>query len=274
MMCTVALFHQIPGELTPLLDKSFSILTKLGKILALLLEPLSGLVEYTAPQTGGPDHYSFIWNGLRSLMSIVFPYTHPSNPGRWVSPISSFVQSFTLAYTRRVARERMSVSIVADTVGTVSGMSYRLGRAEDQEVVNLVLPVLLQGIYSKNQTAGAAYEASLKQLCFLLPEKTVETVLEKLLTALESLTESHQLHASLRLLTQLVPLLVQRNPGLIPQLLTLTLPAIDSSEPFKTVQALTFYIVLMSHLGCNDISFLEVDDIPIEAISTVRQGHR
>lgn len=268
-----------------LLDKNPNILRKLAKIFALLLEPLSGPAPLQ-PAVAGEAAVMFVptaatvWDYIQSFVSLIFPSTHPSNNGRWSQPISHFVSAFIQAYTRRVARERMSSSAVKESVGRLCEgppderipiLSYRLGRAEDEKLADLFLPVMLQGIYSKNPTAGASYETSIKRVCTLLPESSLERVLDQLMSSLEAVTESHQLQASLRLLTQLVPLTIQRMPGVIPQLLTLTLPAIDGAEPFKTVQALTFYSVLFSNIGCQDLtSTMEVDEFPIDQASDVR----
>lgn len=276
----------VSGELTPLLDKNLNILRKLAKIVALLLEPLGGPLSMERNQPSGtPSTRSCskirngnktVWEYIQSFVSLVLPLTHPSNVGKWTVAVSHFVSAFILAYTRRVGRERMSTAVVNESTGRVciteSGvveLSHRMGREEDEKVVELFLPVLLQGIYSKNQSAGASCESGVKRLCYLLPETTLERLLEQLVAALEAVTESHQLQVSLRLLTQLIPLILQRTPGMVPQLLTLTLPAIDGAEPFKTVQALTFYSVLFSRIVCKDLSSIEVDDIPIEKVANV-----
>lgn len=270
------IFSQVGGEFTPLLDKNLNIIRKLAKILALLLEPLSGPADLTqskqfATGTSGIQ----AWEYLRSLVSLIYPLSHPSNTGKWSLSVGHFVNAFIQAYTRRMARERMSSLVVDDRTGRicdnagVAMKSNRLGRAEDEEIVALFMPLLLQGIYSKNQTAGSAYESCIKRLCYLLPELTLEPVLEKVIAALEAVTESHQLQAALRLLAQLTPLIIQRTPGIIPQILNMTLPAIDGAEPFKTVQALTFYAVLFSHIGCRDLTDIEIEELPVDDVAEV-----
>lgn len=285
-MSHVCLFFllQVGGELSPLLDKNLNILRKLAKIIALLLEPLSGPVHLQQGSQCDKLLSTTLWDYIYPFASLILPLTHPSNTGKWTQPLSHFVSAFVQAYTRRVARERMSDTVVTDSAGRLCGtsqegtgttptmiLSYRLGRPEDEKIVELFLPVLLQGIYSKNHTAGTSYEAAIKRLCYLSPSLALERVLEQLTVSLEAVTESHQLQASLRLLTQLIPLTIQHLPGVIPQLLRLILPAIDGAEPFKTVQALTFYSVLFSHIGCQDLaSSMEIDDFPIEQASEVR----
>lgn len=242
----------------------------------MLLEPLAGPTPmdntHQLTATGNPT----AWDYLESSISLIFPLSHPSNTGKWTTPVSYFVNALILAYTRRVARERMSSEVVRDCVGrkwdeNSLKSSYRLGRAEDEKFVDLFMPLLLQGMYAKNQTACTAYESSIKRLCSLLPEMTVEPILEQLVSALDAVTSSHQLQVALRLLSQLTPVILQRAPGILPQFLTSTLPAIDGADPFKTVQALTFYSVLFSHLGSRDLSAVEVDDLPLEQIAQVRQ---
>lgn len=59
--------------------------------------------------------------------------------------------------------------------------SCRLGRLEDERIVDLFLPLLMQGIYSKSQSAGSSFEGAIKRLCFLLPDRSLQPVLNQLM---------------------------------------------------------------------------------------------
>lgn len=52
---------------------------------------------------------------------------------------------------------------------------------------------LYLGIYCKNNTIAITYEISIRSLCYLVPDLTLEPVLEQSIAALETLTETHQL---------------------------------------------------------------------------------
>lgn len=183
-----------------MLLKQPHLLRKLAKVIALLLPPLDGPVRLngsalTATNTVGvtvsdnvEDQRSVsvrsIWENLEALLSVAFPLTHPSHGGKWTGPISQFIDALVLAYTRRVARERMSTCVVPATVGRLCSsdkplMSYRLGRREDEKLTELLLPLLLQGMYSKSLNASTAYETAIKRLCYLLPDVALPTVLER-----------------------------------------------------------------------------------------------
>lgn len=91
----------------------------------------------------------------------------------------------------------------------------------------------------------------------------------RILAALETVTESHQVQSAFRLLSQLCSLVLQRAPELVADLLTLSLPGIDSGDPFKTVQVLTFYVVLLGQMAAQDFSDVDVNSVPFEQISEV-----
>jgi hypothetical protein len=94
--------------------------------------------------------------------------------------------------------------------------------------------------------------------------------LHRILSALATVTDSHRIQSALRLLIHLCPLILQRMPELIPDMLSLTLPALDTSDPFKTVQALTFYIIFFSHVKATDISHLDAENFQINSFLSVR----
>jgi hypothetical protein len=134
----------------------------IAKIVVLLLEPIDGPqiiandnchviripeskdYDETVLQKSDPS----VWDLLETFLSVLFPLTHPNNLEVYTVPISRFVSSFIIAYTRRVSRERMTESVVDYSVGRCRRMdvikSYRLGQKEDKKIVSLFLPLLFQ----------------------------------------------------------------------------------------------------------------------------------
>ncbi|XP_053990948.1 uncharacterized protein LOC128883022 [Hylaeus volcanicus] len=276
-------FSKIPviAELLQLSSKQQYAYSILAKIVVLLLEPIDGPQIVTSDNChvipmaeSQPYDEAFsrtndpsIWDLLETFLSVLFPLTHPNNLEAYTIPISRFVSSFIISYTRRVSRERMTDSVVDYKVGRCRRMdvikSYRLGQKEDKKIVSLFLPLVLQGIYSKSSNASSAFEYAMKHLCYLHPSSTLPIVTDQILSALATLTDSHRIQSALRLLIHLCPLILQRMPELIPDMLSLTLPALDTSDPFKTVQVLTFYIIFFSHMKATDISHLDTESIQI-----------
>ncbi|PHJ21893.1 hypothetical protein CSUI_004259, partial [Cystoisospora suis] len=122
----------------------------------------------------------------------------------------------------------------------------RLGRKDDEKLVSLLAPLFLQGMFSKQFGIAACYEDGIKLLCHMAPECLVEEVLERALSALETVTEANQ-NNIMRLLTRLAQTLVKYAPSMLPSILSLTLPGIDPADPLKTFLTLSFYAVLFSY---------------------------
>lgn len=91
----------------------------------------------------------------------------------------------------RVARER--------TLGEDGG-GNRLGQADIAAVAAAVLPLALQGLYSKSSTATLQSCTALRHLGFLDPATTLPPLLARVYGALTTLTEVHQTSSALEVL--------------------------------------------------------------------------
>jgi hypothetical protein len=147
---------QVPQEYNVLQDRTP--FRKAAKLLIYLLEPLS-VAEALPPsdenerEKGGSLHPTqrHVFAFLEALVNTVFPYTHPSNIGKWGSFVASLVSHLVAAYCRRVLRERQGVSVVKGCVGREVDpetgevlRDLRLQRRDDEKMVDIFLPLLLQ----------------------------------------------------------------------------------------------------------------------------------
>eukprot|EP00922_Rhytidocystis_sp_ex-Travisia-forbesii_P015376 GHVS01022934.1.p1 GENE.GHVS01022934.1~~GHVS01022934.1.p1 ORF type:complete len:2097 (+),score=211.49 GHVS01022934.1:68-6358(+) len=142
----------------------------------------------------------------------------------------------------------------------------RLGRKEDEKIAELLYPLLLQGAYAKQHSVANSFEDALKRICHLLPDIYLEPVVLRLMEMLAAVSESHQTLSSVRLLTQLCPLILKYSPRYLGELLILTLPGIEPADPFKTVQTLTLYSVLFSYIPCADTSDLDLSQVDFRSV--------
>ncbi|PFH36451.1 hypothetical protein BESB_046430 [Besnoitia besnoiti] len=129
----------------------------------------------------------------------------------------------------------------------------RLGRQEDEKVVELLGPLFLQGMFSKHMGVASCYEDGMKLLCHLQPEKVVEGLLERATASLEDVIEARH-STTVQLLTRTAQTLVKFAPAALPTILSLTLPGIDPADPLKTFLTLSFYTVLFSYIPLIDCS--------------------
>nr|CEL65957.1 TPA: hypothetical protein BN1204_017880 [Neospora caninum Liverpool] len=129
----------------------------------------------------------------------------------------------------------------------------RLGRREDEKVVQLLAPIFLQGMFSKHMAVASCYEDGMKLLCHLQPEKVIEGVLERAAASLETVTEANHTN-TVQLLSRSAQTLVKFAPSALPTILSLTLPGLDPADPLKTFLTLSFYTVLFSYIPLIDCS--------------------
>ncbi|KAF8820506.1 hypothetical protein IE077_003114 [Cardiosporidium cionae] len=211
---------QIPGT------KSIKLLEILAKIFVYLLEPInssSSPEKHVAIEATTATSYPTILSFIEAFVNAVFPYTNPSNDGKWSSQIGIFFGTFVSFYSLRVCRERLGEAFTAPLCGrsyavegsilegqnsiTINGktlLCQRLTKDCDVTLAKLLYPLIMQGLYSRNPSVVARFENSLRDLCFLLPDEMLEPTVLRLLESLEVVSESHQTHASLRLLGKLI----------------------------------------------------------------------
>ncbi|GBE58893.1 very large low complexity protein [Babesia ovata] len=245
--------ESIPGEYTVLLLHPLYTCKILGQLLAYLVCSISEQGEPVVPFATDFMDY------LSSSVSVMYPYTHPSNGGRWSANLANFVKHFVLTYTVRVGRERGSPKVVASTVGTVNGDArFRLTRANDVAIVDLFFSMARQGIYCKNVTLAPYYEDAIKRLCTLVPDRTLSELVDHLIMSTETLTEPHRILSCLRIFGQLTPTILTYTPLALLPILDACVKGIDAADLFKTGQALTLVNIIFSHMPCRDLSDIEI----------------
>ncbi|BAM41957.1 conserved hypothetical protein [Theileria orientalis strain Shintoku] len=260
----------MPGEYTCLLIKSLKMSKKMSKLLVLLMHPSKDVAvkcvdcvdNNTEEKCGHQSRESRLvltetseglnWESwkkeeekghdifeyLRCLVNVVYPYTHPSNNGKWSLNISLFVKYLALAYTRKAIRERTGFS---------GGNLIEYDKAAlDENVSDLLYGVSKQGMFSKNIQICNNYEETIKRICHLCPQRYLISTAEKFIENCNVVNEPNQLLGSLRLLTQLSPLIVRLMPNVVHDLLNTLLSFINLSEPFITTQSLILISLVVS----------------------------
>ncbi|KAH8741753.1 hypothetical protein FG386_001327 [Cryptosporidium ryanae] len=204
---------------------------------------------------------------LQNLLNILYPLTHPSNSGKWSHSISIFIQAFTYQYCKRIYRERLELPEKKESKQLIEN-SF-LCRFDDEYMLTIFIPLLEQGIYSKDIQISGRYEDSLKRWTYILPDILLNYLINiRIIPALEVETETHQVYVAFRLLSTITPLIMQFVPENIPRLLDLSLNGIDIADPMKINQALFFYTVLFYYSQSIPIRNLEFDEYEvIESIS-------
>ncbi|KAF7456213.1 hypothetical protein HWI79_3258 [Cryptosporidium felis] len=261
--------------------KPINIFSKFAVIFTHLLKSLANLEPRTQTLEGKsidklkdelPNQVKAVPEALKNLVSIVYPLNHPSNVGKWSHGISIFVQALTYQYCKRIFRERVEFesnfernenSALGRTkmIGAESEFS-RLCRFDDEFYLTILFPLIEQGIYSKDTQVAGRYEDSLKRWTYILPDVLLTYLLNmKLMPALQGDTETHQVYIAFRILTTILPLIVQFIPQDLPGFMEISLQGIDISDPMKINQALFFLTILFYNLQqTREIKTLDFDE--------------
>lgn len=183
-------------------------LAKLGKMLVFLLgkggppEPVQMADLAIIPPTGGELDGAYgedgrgekrvVSPGARGLLSVflsVRTYVHPSNGGRWAVEIALMMSSTLNSLAARVGEETMLREI-----GRVPP-NGELTRDDARVVVDALLPLVLEMVYSKNPSVSAVSNVCLSSLAALSPQTVAPAAAELILRALDpvaSINHTHQ----------------------------------------------------------------------------------
>ena len=180
---------------------------------------------------------------LTRLIKAVESYLHPSNNGYWTYRISQLLASLC-EYTLERVRSECALP---------DGDPCKLTPADINNVAELILPLALQGLYSKSGTATLHSCMVLRHLGFLAPNIALPPLMVRGYQALTTLTEVHQTSSALEAMAAVAyPVIRAGNfdagASHVAELMELTLTGIDANDLPKTWATLRFYTVLLSGL--------------------------
>ena len=194
------------------------------------------------------------------LLSFVTPYFNPSNIGSWTFTLGAFLHYFCYEVAHRVgvaaSLDAMKESNSSVLEALLKAEPYLTQAAiPPKELVALLdalLPLCQQALYSKNGHVGRAGEAALIYLAQIDPVHITPPFIDFAMSALgvSAVNLAHQAPSALSALTRLLQPALRRDPSILlsrlPQLLQLSLAGIDSNDQNKTIRTLILYRNLVS----------------------------
>lgn len=235
---------------------------KLSKLLVFCCGKNDVVMEvYGSPGEPPEDNLS-VSHGTEDLLrffSFVGPYFNPSNTGSWTFPLGVLLHYISFEFCRRIGRDdsqetlAQSLPNIAAVVAKVEPFK-QCARIPEHEIVlilDAILPLCQQALYSKSSQVSRAGEAALLYLS-QIDYKICSPLLDFAMRALDvsSVTQSHQAPAALSTLNRLVLPSLRKNPAILlerlPDILRLSLAGIDSNDEEKTIRTLIFYRTLTS----------------------------
>uniref|UniRef100_A0A8C5UGN2 Proteasome activator subunit 4 n=1 Tax=Malurus cyaneus samueli TaxID=2593467 RepID=A0A8C5UGN2_9PASS len=218
-------------------------------------------VMWITAMMGGPS--KLVQKHLSGLFNSIASFYHPSNNGRWLNKLMKLLQRLPSSVVRRLHRERYKKM----TWLTPVPESHKLTDQDVTDFVECIIQPVLLAMFSKTGSLEAAQ--ALQNLALMRPELVIPPVLEKTYPALETLTEPHQLTATLSCVigvarslvsggkwfpegpTHMLPLLMRALPGVDPN---------DFSKCMITFQFIATFSTLVPLVDCSSV-LQERDDL-------------
>ncbi|KAM5165243.1 proteasome activator complex subunit 4 [Mantella aurantiaca] len=218
-------------------------------------------VIWITAMMGGP--IKTVQKHLTGLFNSIASFYHPSNNGRWLTKLMKLLQRLPCSVVRRLHRERYKKPSWLTPVPE----SHKLSDQDVTDFVESIIQPVLLAMFSKTGSLEAAQ--ALQNLALMRPELVIPPVLERTYPALETLTEPHQLTATLSCVigvarslvaggrwfpegpTHMLPLLMRALPGVDPN---------DFSKCMITFQFIATFSTLVPLVDCSSV-LQERDDL-------------
>ncbi|XP_062911944.1 proteasome activator complex subunit 4-like isoform X1 [Mobula hypostoma] len=212
------------------------------------------VVVWITSMLGGPSKLA--QKHLNGLFNSIASFYHPSNNGRWLMKLMKLIQRLPTSVVRRLHRERYKKTTWLNTVPD----SHKLTEQDITDFVESIKQPVVLAMFSKIGSLEAAQ--ALQNLALMRPELVIPPVLEKTYPALQTLTEPHQLTATLSCVigvarslvsggrwfpegpTHMLPLLMRALPGVDPN---------DFSKCMITFQFIATFSTLVPLVDCSSI---------------------
>uniref|UniRef100_A0A673MFT3 Proteasome activator complex subunit 4B n=1 Tax=Sinocyclocheilus rhinocerous TaxID=307959 RepID=A0A673MFT3_9TELE len=217
------------------------------------------VVLWISSMLGGPQNQ--VQKQLNGLFSSIASFYHPSNNG------TICCSRLPASVVRRLHRERYKKPCWITPVPA----SHRLTDQDVTDFVESMKQPVLMAMFSKTGSMDAAQ--ALQNLALMRPELVIPPVLEKTYPAMETLTEPHQLTATLSCMIGMARSLLSggrhypEGPAHVLPLLMRALPGVDPNDFSKcmiTFQFIATFTTLVPLVDCssalhekNDLSEME-----------------
>lgn len=194
------------------------------------------------------------------FLSFATPYFNPSNLGSWTFTLGAFLHYFCYEVCCRVGTAGSMEALKGSRPDLAKALcevepSLTVASIPPHEIValmNALLPLCQQALYSKNGHVGRAGEAAMLYLAQVDPARVTPAFIDFATRALDitAVNLAHQAPAALSALTRLLQPALRSSPSILlarlPEILRLTLAGIDSNDQNKTIRTLILYRSLTS----------------------------
>lgn len=214
---------------------------------------------------------SFILQQVSRMVTLLEQFFHPSNGGSWTGKLASFLKHLVRHLMRVISRQDQGKE------------ESRISPGVQKEVVGLFLKMAARGQYSKQEEMRLKSCQAISQLAYLDPQNVLSLVHQRFVGALESLTATGTLAASVHAFALCIrPMLIhglQLEDGLEPleaafqaigQGMMDLLPGLDANDTLKTSTVFRFFAAVVFSVPVLDASLpLDVELWSEEVLSRI-----
>ncbi|XP_015766712.1 PREDICTED: proteasome activator complex subunit 4-like [Acropora digitifera] len=200
-------------------------------------------------------HSSATQDHLNKLFRALESFYHPSNNGRYTGKLQRFLYNLPKEMIKRLHREKFPKK----SWETPIPEEFKLTDDELTSFVECIKPAVMLAVFNKTGSFDAA--GALQNLSLIKPDVVLPTLLDKLYVALATLTEPHQLTATLNCVTSVARALVRPDASYpagrrhVLTLLQLVLPGIDPNDFRKSLGTFMFIstvVCLVPVVDCSE----------------------
>eukprot|EP00803_Ostreobium_quekettii_P004443 evm.model.scf_1622.1 EVM.evm.TU.scf_1622.1 scf_1622:15-10438(-) len=190
--------------------------------------------------------------GLRCMekfVSLLEQYCHPSNNGRWTGDLASFLNYLVKYFLEQLAKQGRE---------GLTEPRHTISKQTEKSILRCLLLMASRGQYSKEEDMRLKASLAMCNLAYVDPERVLPLVHKRFEEAMESLTATHQLSASIHGLGICVrPMLLaglhldggfdarEAATESIAAAMMEVLPGLDANDQTKTGAVLRFYAAVM-----------------------------
>jgi hypothetical protein len=248
-------------------EEGIDFVAKVAKLLALNIGVDTPKDSIAADAGRSSSKFSQGTADVLRMLHFVTPYFNPSNIGSWTFTLGAFLHYFSYEVCHRVGVAtsvealKESQPKVADSLIQMEPYltAVSIPPKELVAMMDALLPLCQQALYSKNGHVGRAGEAAMIYLAQIDPVHITPPFLDFAISALDisAVNLAHQAPAALSALTRLLQPSLRRQPSILlsrlPELLRLSLAGIDSNDQNKTIRTLILYRNLTSWIPIGSI---------------------
>lgn len=243
-------------------EEGIDFVAKVVKLLVSSLGTGNPVQQQTEAGTQDPSAPTISEGTLDVLrfLSFATPYFNPSNLGSWTFTLGAFLHYFAYELNCRIGAAAGMDALASKYPGLVEAVNEVQPGSSSQDIpphevvalLDALLPLCQQAIYSKNGHVGRAGEAAMLYLVQIDPVLATPAFMDFATRALDvaAVNQSHQAPAALSTLTRLVQPSLRTDPSVLllrlPNILSLSLAGIDSNDQNKCIRTLIFYRSLTS----------------------------